>query len=116
MRAPARGGLWATAGAFVAHVGWPGGTAYLTFPNLLSDTYLQAFLVLTLPVMGLVYALLGGLKLPLAERLGLDEGRVAIGGQTSVGYLEQDVQSLNSDAGFLDEAMTAFASSSSAPS
>ncbi|HYE99263.1 MAG TPA: MFS transporter [Planctomycetota bacterium] len=42
----------------------------------MSVTYLQAFLVLTLPVMGLIYALLGGLKLPLAERLGLDEGRV----------------------------------------
>lgn len=37
-----------------------------------------------------------------------DSGRVAVGGQTSVGYLEQDVQSLNSDASILEEAMTAF--------
>lgn len=39
-------------------------------------TYLQVFLVVALPLMGLVYALLGGIKLPLAERLGLDEGKV----------------------------------------
>ncbi len=39
-------------------------------------TYLQLFLVVSLPLMGLVYALLGGLKLPLAERLQLDEARV----------------------------------------
>ncbi len=37
-----------------------------------------------------------------------DEGRVLVGGQTTVGYLEQDVQSLNSEAGILDEALTAF--------
>ena len=37
-----------------------------------------------------------------------DEGRVSIGGQTTIGYLEQDVQSLNSDAGILEEALTAF--------
>ncbi len=39
-------------------------------------TYLQIFLVVALPLMGLVYALLGTLKLPLAERLQLDEARV----------------------------------------
>ena len=39
-------------------------------------TYLQLFLVVTLPLMGLVYALLGALKLALAQRLSLDEGKV----------------------------------------
>jgi fucose permease len=39
-------------------------------------TLLQGFLVVALPLMGLVYALLGALKLPLAERLQLDEARV----------------------------------------
>lgn len=39
-------------------------------------TYLQLFLIVGLPLMGLVYAFLGGIKLPLAERLKLDEGKV----------------------------------------
>jgi len=39
-------------------------------------TNLQAFLIVTLPLLGIVYALLGTLKLPLAERLQLDEARV----------------------------------------
>jgi fucose permease len=39
-------------------------------------TRLQVFLGLALPLLGLVYALLGSLKLSLADRLGLDEGRV----------------------------------------
>lgn len=39
-------------------------------------TYLQLFLVVSLPIMGLVYALLGSIKLSLAEQLELDEGRV----------------------------------------
>jgi len=39
-------------------------------------TYLQVFLVVALPLMGLVYALLGGVKLALTERLGLDEAKV----------------------------------------
>ena len=39
-------------------------------------TFLQIFLVVALPLMGLVYALLGGIKLALTERLGLDEGKV----------------------------------------
>lgn len=39
-------------------------------------TYLQVFLTISLPLMGLAYALLGGIKLQLAERLQLDEGRV----------------------------------------
>ena len=37
-----------------------------------------------------------------------DQGRVIIGGKTSIGYLEQDVQALNSEAGILDSAMEAF--------
>lgn len=44
----------------------------MSFP----PTYLQLFLIVTLPLMGLVYALLGGLKLSLADRLQLDEGKV----------------------------------------
>jgi fucose permease len=39
-------------------------------------TYLQVFLTISLPIMGLAYALLGGLKLALCERLQLDEGKV----------------------------------------
>src|SRR5258706_16426524 len=39
-------------------------------------TFLQVFLVVALPLMGVVYALLGGIKLSLTERLGLDEGKV----------------------------------------
>lgn len=38
--------------------------------------FLQVFLVVALPLMGLVYALLGSLKLSLAESLKLDEARV----------------------------------------
>ncbi len=37
-----------------------------------------------------------------------DEGRVSVGGQTTVGYLEQDVQSLNTEASIIEEALTAF--------
>ena len=39
-------------------------------------TYLQLFMVLSLPVTGMCYAALGALKLPLAERLKLDEAKV----------------------------------------
>lgn len=39
-------------------------------------TYLQIFLTASLPIMGLAYALVGGLKLSLVERLQIDEGRV----------------------------------------
>ena len=39
-------------------------------------TYLQIFLTASLPIMGLAYALVGGLKLSLAERLQIDEGKV----------------------------------------
>jgi len=39
-------------------------------------TYLQIFLTASLPIMGLAYALVGGLKLSLAERLHIDEGKV----------------------------------------
>ena len=45
-------------------------------------TYLQIFLTASLPIMGLAYALVGGLKLSLADRLQIDEGKVGrlIGG------------------------------------
>jgi fucose permease len=39
-------------------------------------TYLQIFLTASLPIMGLAYALVGGLKLSLVERLQIDEGKV----------------------------------------
>ncbi len=39
-------------------------------------SYLQIFLTISLPIMGLAYALVGGLKVPLVERLNLDEGKV----------------------------------------
>ncbi|HLF94539.1 MAG TPA: hypothetical protein VJB14_13835 [Planctomycetota bacterium] len=38
--------------------------------------YLQVFLTISLPIMGLAYALVGGLKIHLVERLQLDEGKV----------------------------------------
>lgn len=41
-----------------------------------NPTYLQIFLTASLPIMGLAYALIGGLKLSLAERLHIDEGKV----------------------------------------
>ena len=37
-----------------------------------------------------------------------DEGRLAIGASTSIGYLEQDVQTLDSEASILDEALKGF--------
>jgi fucose permease len=39
-------------------------------------TYLQWFLIVALPLMGVVYAFLGGIKLALADRLQLDEAKV----------------------------------------
>ncbi len=39
-------------------------------------SYEQWFIIVSLPLMGLVYAFLGGIKLALAERLKLDEGKV----------------------------------------
>src|ERR1051325_2262278 len=39
-------------------------------------TYLQTFMVLSLPITGMCYAVLGAVKLPLAERLKLDEAKV----------------------------------------
>ena len=39
-------------------------------------TYLQIFLTASLPIMGLAYALVGGLKLSLVDRLQIDEGKV----------------------------------------
>jgi len=44
--------------------------------DFLHPNYLQIFLTASLPIMGLAYALVGGLKLSLAERLQIDEGRV----------------------------------------
>src|SRR5437588_519745 len=44
--------------------------------NFAHPTYLQIFLSISLPIMGLAYALVGGLKLSLVERLQLDEGKV----------------------------------------
>jgi fucose permease len=41
-----------------------------------NPTYLQIFLTISLPIMGLAYALVGGLKLSLVERLQIDEGKV----------------------------------------
>ncbi|MDA0224979.1 MAG: hypothetical protein O2975_02580 [Proteobacteria bacterium] len=39
-------------------------------------TYLQTFMILSLPVTGMCYAALGALKLPLTDRLKLDEAKV----------------------------------------
>ena len=39
-------------------------------------TFLQLFLTISLPIMGLAYALVGGLKLSLVDRLQIDEGKV----------------------------------------
>jgi len=39
-------------------------------------SYLQIFLTASLPIMGLAYALVGGLKLSLVDRLQIDEGKV----------------------------------------
>ncbi len=39
-------------------------------------SFLQIFLVISLPIVGMAYALIGGIKLPLVERLQIDEGRV----------------------------------------
>jgi MFS family permease len=39
-------------------------------------TYLQVFMILSMPVAGMCYAILGAIKLPLAERLQIDEAKV----------------------------------------
>src|SRR4026207_1552179 len=39
-------------------------------------TYLQIFLTASLPIMGLAYALVGGLKLSLVDRLQVGDGEV----------------------------------------
>ena len=44
--------------------------------NFSHPTYLQLFLTASLPIMGLAYALVGGLKLSLVDRLQIDEGKV----------------------------------------
>ena len=41
-----------------------------------NPTFLQIFLTASLPIMGLAYALVGGLKLSLVDRLQIDEGKV----------------------------------------
>src|SRR6185436_2905433 len=43
---------------------------------LTNPTFLQIFLTISLPIMGLAYALVGGLKLSLVDRLQIDEGKV----------------------------------------
>jgi MFS family permease len=44
--------------------------------DVFHPTYLQIFLTASLPIMGLAYALVGGLKLSLVDRLQIDEGKV----------------------------------------
>ena len=51
-------------------------------------TYLQIFLTASLPIMGLAYALVGGLKLSLVDRLQIDEGKVG----RLVGRVRNDVR------------------------
>src|SRR5216110_1077839 len=49
-------------------------------------TLLQSFMVTGLPVTGMCYAVLGALKLPLAERLKMDEAKVG-GLVSSFGFM-----------------------------
>ena len=64
-------------------------------------TLLQAFMFVTLPVTGMCYAILGAVKLPLTERLKMDEGRV--GGLVSAfGFTVGPIIFL---AGFLADAL-----------
>jgi fucose permease len=64
-------------------------------------TYLQLFMVLSLPVTGMCYAALGALKLPLAERLKLDEAKVG-GLVASFGFMVGPIILLS---GFLADAL-----------
>ena len=51
-------------------------TTTLLHMDFSHPTYLQIFLTASLPIMGLAYALVGGLKLSLVDRLQIDEGKV----------------------------------------
>src|SRR4026207_398059 len=51
-------------------------TTTLLHVDFSHPTYLQIFLTASLPIMGLAYALVGGLKLSLVDRLQIDEGKV----------------------------------------
>ena len=51
-------------------------TTTLLHMDFSHPTYLQIFLTASLPIMGLAYALVGGLKLSLVDRLQIDEARV----------------------------------------
>ena len=51
-------------------------TTTLLHMDFFHPTYLQIFLTASLPIMGLAYALVGGLKLSLVDRLQIDEGKV----------------------------------------
>jgi fucose permease len=64
-------------------------------------TYLQLFMVLSLPVTGMCYAALGALKLPLAERMKLDEAKVG-GLVASFGFMVGPIILLS---GFLADAL-----------
>jgi MFS family permease len=60
------------AGGRSTNTSWSG-PSDVDFSN---PTYLQVFLTASLPIMGLAYALVGGLKLSLVDRLQIDEGKV----------------------------------------
>jgi hypothetical protein len=51
-------------------------TTTLLHMDFSHPTYLQIFLTASLPIMGLAYALVGGLKLSLVDRLQIDEAKV----------------------------------------
>jgi len=64
-------------------------------------TALQFFVFATLPITGMCYAILGALKLPLADRLGMEEGKVG-GLVSSFGIM---VGPIILAAGFLSDAI-----------
>src|SRR5437667_6285884 len=64
-------------------------------------TTLQAFMVCSLPVTGMCYAVLGALKLPLADRLKMDEAKVG-GLVSSFGFMVGPIILL---CGFLADAL-----------
>jgi MFS family permease len=64
-------------------------------------TFLQAFMVVSLPITGMCYAILGALKIPLTERLKMDEAKVG-GLISSFGIMVGPIILL---AGFLTDTM-----------
>src|SRR5437899_7407175 len=64
-------------------------------------TLLQSFMVLSLPLTGMCYAVLGALKLPLADRLKMDEAKVG-GLVSSFGFMVGPIILL---CGFLADAL-----------